>query len=100
MIQSIADTVVLDEDFTREQIQEWRRQVIEQRDTLFNRNWKNRRQIVPLRSRAQEESFQFAVEWYEEFGDVVGRVKQRQRMDKLIALGYDVNAPADELPAV
>lgn len=100
MVECIAESVVSEDMFTAEQVRTWRQQVAVQRDILFHRSWKNRRQVVPLKSREQEQNFQFVVEWYEEFGDVVGRVKERQRMDRLIALGYDVNAPREEQPDV
>ena len=87
-------------DFPAEQVREWRRQVLQQREILFRRNWKNRRQAVSLRSKVEEEDFQFVVEWCEEFDEVVSRTKERSRMDKLIALGLDVNAPPDQLPKV
>lgn len=76
-----------------EVVKEWKRQVAEQREILFRRNWKNQRQMVALSSREDEANFQFVVEWCEEFDDVVGREKERNRLDRLIALGLDVNAP-------
>ena len=82
---------------SKEQVREWRRQVAEQREILFRRNWKNMRHLLALRSREEEEAFDFVLEWYEEFGDVVGREKERQRLDKLISLGLDVNAPPQQV---
>ncbi len=83
--------------FSKEEVSKWRRQVMEQRDLLFRRNWKNMRQVLALRSREEEAAFQYVLEWYEEFGDVVGRQKQRERFDKLIAMGLDVNAPNEDV---
>ena len=84
-------------DFSPEQVRQWRRQVADQRDRLFRQNWKNVRYIPALRSKEEEDAFTFVLEWYEEFGDVVGRQKQRERMDKMIALGVDVNSPPEGL---
>lgn len=86
--------------FSAKQIDVWRNQVNEQRDLLFRRNWKNRRPVIGLRSREQESNFRFVVGWCEEFSDVVGRRKERQRLDKLIAIGVDVNLPREEQPEV
>ncbi len=84
-------------DFAPEQVRQWRRQVTEQRDKLFRQNWKNTRNIPALRSKEEDDAFTFVLEWYEEFGDVVGRQKQRERYDKMIALGIDVNNPPEGL---
>ncbi len=80
-------------EFTDAQITRWRQQVLEQRERLFRRNWKNCRPKVGLQSKFEEEAFQFIVEWCEEFDEVVGREKERDRLDGLIAQGLDVNAP-------
>jgi len=99
MAESAREAAAAVDGFTREQVREWRRQVTEQREILFRRNWKNQRGILALRSREEEDAFQFVLEWYEEFGDVVGREKERQRLDHLIELGLDVNAPPEEVNA-
>lgn len=86
--------VLKEEDtvFSEATIKEMRIGVQKRREELFRRNWKNRRQALPLRSREQEQSFKFVVEWYEEFDEVIGRERERARLDKLIASGEDVNA--------
>ncbi len=80
-------------EFPPELVSRWRAQMEEQREMLFRRNWKNPRQIVLLKSREYEENYQFVLEWVDEFEDVVGRQKERDRLDSLIARGLDVNAP-------
>jgi hypothetical protein len=85
-------------EFPAALVREWRKQVKEQREFMFHRNWKNTRQVPNLQSRTDAQNFQFVVEWYEEFGDVVGRTKNRARLDKLIAMGIDVNLPREEQP--
>lgn len=75
---------------------ELRKAVFKRREELFRKNWKNRRPILPLRSLHQEKSFNFVVEWYEEFDEVVGRERERNRLDKLIEKGLDVNAPENK----
>lgn len=76
-----------------ESISAWRAAVQARREELFRRNWKNRRTNPMLRSRQQERNFQFVVEWYEEYDEVVERERERARLDGLIARGLDVNAP-------
>jgi hypothetical protein len=75
---------------------ELRKAVFKRREELFRKNWKNRRPVLPLRSLHQEKSFKFVVEWYEEFDEVVGRERERNRLDKLIEKGLDVNAPENK----
>lgn len=79
--------------FTEAYMEELKKNVARRREELFRKNWKNRRPVVPLRSLQQEKSFKFVVEWYEEFDEVVGRERERVRLDRLIAQGEDVNAP-------
>ncbi len=79
--------------FSENKLTEWREGVQKRREELFRRNWKNRRPSPHLRSRQQERSFQFVVEWYEEFDEVVARERERNRLDKLISKGLDVNDP-------
>ncbi len=79
--------------FSDSKLTEWRDGVRKRREELFRRNWKNRRPSPHLRSRQQEKSFQFVVEWYEEFDEVVARERERNRLDKLISKGLDVNDP-------
>lgn len=80
-------------EFSTEQIAEWRRRVQARREELFKKSWKNQRPESSMRSRAQEQAFQFVLEWYEEFPEVVGRTQERARLDRLLAQGLDVNAP-------
>lgn len=86
------------EGFSTELVKKWRQQVAEQREWMFRRNWKNVRQMLALRSKEQEEDFQFVVGWYEEFSEVVGRERERGRLDRIKALGLDVNSPNEKLP--
>ena len=79
--------------YTKEYMEELRKNVTRRREELFRKHWKNRRPALPLRSLQQEKSFQFVVEWYEEFDEVIGRERERTRLDRLIAQGEDVNAP-------
>lgn len=85
--------------FSNELIGEWRSKVMKRREELFRKNWKNRRPVVPLRSRQQEKTFEFVVQWYEEFEEVVGRERERNRLDRLIEQGLDVNAPENQKPS-
>jgi len=78
--------------FSAEDVSLWRKQVAEQRDLLFRRNWKNQRPKLKLKSKGEVESFAYIVEWCEEFDEVVGREKERRFIDQLIADGKDVNA--------
>lgn len=98
MAETLLQEVETVELFPAETVARWREQVEVQRELLFRQNWKNRRQVVPLRSKAQEDSFRFVVEWCEEYDEVVGRTRERGRLDKLKALGIDVNTPREELP--
>lgn len=82
------------------QVMKWRQQMEEKRFELFRTNWKNRRSKPGLQSWDDAKSFQFIVEWYDEFGDLVDRDKMRRRLDALIEMGLDVNAPKEELPRV
>ena len=82
--------------FPESKLAEWRDGVQRRREELFRRNWKNRRVAPHLKSRQQERSFQFVVEWYEEFDEVVARERERNRLDKLIAKGLDVNDPKNQ----
>lgn len=79
--------------FPESKLAEWREGVLKRREELFRRNWKNRRAAPHLKSRKQEQNFQFVVEWYEEFDEVVARERERNRLDQLIAKGLDVNDP-------
>lgn len=83
-------------EITESKVLEWHQQVQKRREELFKRNWKNRRPALPLKSRHQEKMFQFVVEWYEEFDEVVGRERERNRLDRLIEMGLDVNAPENQ----
>lgn len=82
--------------FPENKLVEWREGVQKRREELFRRNWKNRRPNPNLRSRQQERNFQFVLEWYEEFDEVVARERERNRLDKLIARGLDVNDPKNQ----
>ncbi|MDR1519016.1 MAG: hypothetical protein LBU23_02585 [Planctomycetota bacterium] len=62
---------------------ERREEVAKRREELFRRNWKNERHVPQLKSRQQEKSFQFVVEWCEEFNEVISRERERERLDKL-----------------
>ena len=83
------------EFFTKEQVAEWRRQVKVRRQELFKKGWKNERPNVALRSRSQEQSFQFVLEWYEEFDEVVGRTRERARLDRILEKTREANVPAN-----
>ncbi|MDR1536221.1 MAG: hypothetical protein LBU64_14220 [Planctomycetota bacterium] len=71
--------------FSLETMTAWREGVGKRREELFRRSWKNQRPNPNLKSRQQEKTFQFVVEWCEEFGDVVARERERSRLDKLKA---------------
>lgn len=79
--------------FSETKLTEWREGVQKRREELFRKNWKNRRPNPVQKSRTQEKNFQFVVEWYEEFDEVVARERERNRLDRLIAKGLDVNDP-------
>lgn len=79
--------------FPESKLAEWRDGVQKRREELFRRNWKNRRPLPQLRSRQQEKNFEFVLEWYEEFDEVVARERERNRLDNLISRGLDVNDP-------
>jgi hypothetical protein len=78
----------------------WRQAVIDRRVKLFRKHWKNRRQTPDLISRGEARDFEFVVEWYDESDDVISRSQERRRLDKLIAIGVDVNLPREQQPAV
>lgn len=84
--------------FTAEQVADWRRRVARRREELFQKSWKNRRPEVALRTREQEQSIQFMVEWAEEFDDVVGRVRDQARLDTLIGRTSGPEARAAGVP--
>ena len=83
-------------EYSEKQVSEWRHNVLKRREELFKRNWKNRRPTPTLKSRTQEQAIKFVVEWYEEFDEVVGRERERNRLDRLIEQGLDVNAPENK----
>jgi hypothetical protein len=85
-----AEAVVL--DFAPEEVVRWKREISVTRQKLFRGNWKNRRPTPALQSRGEAEAFRFIVEWYDEFGDVTGRNCERNRLDRMLGLGLDVNA--------
>ncbi len=93
----VAEAVVveplIEEVITPEMIAVWKQDVIKMREKLFRKNWKNRRSAPGLVSRKNVQAFHFILEWCDEFGDVVGRQKERNRLDQLISEGKDVNAP-------
>lgn len=82
--------------FPESKLAEWKEGVKKRREELFRKNWKNRRNSPNLRSRQQERNFQFVLEWYEEFDEVVARERERNRLDNLIAKGLDVNDPKNQ----
>lgn len=82
--------------FPESKLAEWREGVQKRREELFRKNWKNRRPNPQMRSRQQERNFQFVVEWYEEFDEVVARERERNRLDRLISRGLDVNDPKNQ----
>lgn len=82
--------------FSEEKLSEWRQGVQKRREELFRRNWKNRRPLLRHKSREQEKTFKFVVEWYEDFDEVVARERERSRLDRLIASGLDVNDPKNQ----
>ncbi|MDR0361386.1 MAG: hypothetical protein LBJ46_01665 [Planctomycetota bacterium] len=90
--------IITEEDivFSEQLVSEWRSKVRKRREQLFRKNWKNRRPMIPLKSRQQEKTFEFVVQWYEEFEEVVGRERERNRLDRLIEQGLDVNAPENQ----
>ncbi len=79
--------------FSESTLAEWKEGVRKRREELFRRNWKNRRVHPRQRSRQDEQGFQFVLEWYEEFDEVVARERERNRLDKLLAQGLNVNDP-------
>ena len=82
--------------FSETKLVGWRAGVKARMEELFRRNWKNRRPTPQQKSRQQEKNFQFIIEWYEEFDEVVARERERNRLDKLIARGLDVNDPKNQ----
>ena len=55
-----------------------RESVRKRRDELFKRGWKNKKQILPLVSRADDADFRLVVGWCIEFEEVMS--KQRERL--------------------
>jgi hypothetical protein len=55
-----------------------REAVRQRRDELFRSDWRNPKEITPLLSRAEDNSFQFLIEWCEEYEEVMS--KQRERL--------------------
>ncbi len=82
--------------FSESKVAEWREGVRKRREELFRRNWKNRRVHPKQRSRQDERGFQFILEWYEESGEVVARERERNRLDRLLEQGLNVNDPESE----
>lgn len=86
--------------FSESRVEQWRADVARKRVELFRRNWKNGRPVLRLQSRDEAAAFQFILEWCDESTDVVTREQERNRLDKLIALGVDVNLPREMQPRV
>lgn len=57
---------------------EIREAISKRRDELFRSGWRNQRQLMPLVSRAEDNTFQLLVEWCEGFEEVLS--KQRERL--------------------
>ncbi|MBN1258012.1 MAG: hypothetical protein JXA52_09950 [Planctomycetes bacterium] len=55
-----------------------RDEIKKRRKVLFHSDWRNPKQIQPLVSREEDNSFRFLIEWCEEFETVIG--KQRERL--------------------
>jgi hypothetical protein len=70
-------------DFSEHELEKWREGVSKRRAELFRRNWKNSRPTQALKSRRQEMNFKFVIEWCEEFEEVIGRERERNRLDHL-----------------
>ncbi|MDR3210567.1 MAG: hypothetical protein LBU79_01470 [Planctomycetota bacterium] len=87
------DTKSEETDFSKSYVESMRRGIEKRRQELFPKDWRNAHALMPLKSRQQEKSFQFVVEWYEEFDEVVGRERERSRLDRLIEKGEEVNKP-------
>ncbi len=86
--------------FAREDVDRWRSGVVQKREKLFRKHWKNRRVIPNLISLEAARDFEFVLDWYDESDEVILRDKERRRLDKLIALGVDVNLPKEKQPLV
>lgn len=86
----------VDPVYSEEMINQWREGVLKRREELFRRNWRNKRPVLRQKSRQQENNFKFVLEWYEEFDEVVARERERNRLDKLLARGEDVNSPKNQ----
>jgi hypothetical protein len=82
--------------FSESTVAAWKEGVLKRREELFRRNWKNRRANPQQRSLHDEKGFQFVLEWYEEFDEVIARDRERNRLDKLLAKGLDVNDPKNK----
>ena len=55
-----------------------KKEIKKRRDMLFRSDWRNPKQIQPLISREEDNSFRFLIEWCEEFESVIS--KQRERL--------------------
>ena len=86
--------------FTREDVLRWRNGVVQKRQVLFRKHWKNRRVIPNLISLEAARDFEFVLDWYDESDEVIVRDRERRRLDKLMALGVDVNLPKEKQPLV
>lgn len=86
--------------FAQEDVVKWRSGVVQKRDKLFRKHWKNRRVIPNLISLEAARDFEFVLDWCDESDEVILRERERRRLDKLIALGVDVNLPKEEQPLV
>ena len=76
---------------------EWREGVKQRREELFRRKWKNSRPTPLLRSRQQDRNFQFVVEWYEEFDEIVAREREKNRLDKLNSKNCEFDNPPEKV---
>ena len=70
-------------EFSGLELEKWREGVRKRREEMFRRNWKNHRPASILKSRSQEMNFKFVIEWCEEFEEVIGRERERNRLDRL-----------------
>ncbi|MFH0911464.1 MAG: hypothetical protein V1918_08185 [Planctomycetota bacterium] len=62
---------------SEEERQATRAAVLLRRDELFRSGWRNPRQLLPLVSREEDNTFRFLVEWCEEFETVIGKHRER-----------------------
>ena len=75
---------------------QWQELVAKRRHELFRTDWKNPRKVIQLQSLVDAETIDFAIDWRDESGELVERIQEKVRLNRMIEQGLDVNMPREQ----